>query len=181
MSDEISTPALAHPTPVHPIVIARAAIEISGMLVVIGAAMFLVGGLLSTLDDDSLNGAGDFFVSIASFSLFILPLLIGGMALGIAPRLFFRWDKALGVGACAVTAATGFFSSLAAFVFLFGATVTQMARAADDSYNLGTADWLLQLALTFGATGALVLAGSLLRVLWASGSSERKPAPQILA
>lgn len=151
------------------------------MLVVIGSAMLLVAGLLSTLDDDSINGAGDFFVNMASFSLFALPLLIGGMAIGIAPRLFFRWDRALGVGACAITAATGLVASIAAFVFLSGATVAQMARAADDSYNLGTAEWLLQLALTFGATGALVLAGSLLRVILASESNERKPAPQILA
>jgi hypothetical protein len=152
---ELSTPT-DRVVSTHPIATVRSPLELVGLLLVLGAALCEVGFLILTLD--STDGAGDFFVSIGVFQLWIVPLAALGVLVALAPRLFFRWDQVMGSGVVDITAGIALVVLAAAAVFAGGATGTYMSRASDEEYDAGAGDWLSTLGVTVVALAGMMLA-----------------------
>jgi hypothetical protein len=142
----------------HPIGRARSLLELTGWLLIVGASAVQAGFALTAGEDESLESAGDFFGSVGVVQLFVVPLIVLGVLVAVAPRLFFRWPVAL--SSVGLGLLNGFAIILAAssVVFAAGATITSLARASDDEFDVGAGDWVLAAGITIAAAASFVLA-----------------------
>ena len=154
MDERLPPPAPAHVERADPMPSVRRLMEITGVLLVIGAAAIQLGAIISAIDDEFSESIGDFFSSVSVYQLLLAPVLILAVLIGVAPRLFASVAGAAAptrptvvAGAAAVIAATS-------VTFSIGATITAMSRTRD---GLDPGEWVLALGIAFVATAALVV------------------------
>jgi hypothetical protein len=174
MSQQIIGSTAPSPGGVHPMARARPLMELTGVLLTVAGWGAQAGALISAKDNDL--DAGDFFATVGAFQLFIAPLILIGVFLAIAPRIFFQWGESVSTMGPALAAVFGLVLAGSSVVFAAGATVTAIHRGSNEEFALGASEWVVAASVTVAAVAAVVLC--VLGLMVASTPGRPRPKPQ---
>jgi hypothetical protein len=118
---------------------------------------------------------GDFFSNSGSLAGILSPLLIVGLLLLAAPRLFYRWSGPLPAGTLGVGFILGFVAGLGGAVVTVGAAITGWSRASDPAFGTNAANALAISGLAIGTVSALTLLPAVLE----ASRQDRQSRPRV--